>query len=319
MYQQNTMNSQQAGAQSHHFHLNEQDTANLVLSELKRAAREYTTAALEATHPVIRQTFASLTQKTLQDQAELFDVLSQINGYGSISMAAQQEVQQELQQQIGKAEQLHSVVRQAIQSGYASGNAYQQPPIQQALIQQPSYQTQQPFQSGYAAGAAGYGNQGMASSSGASSYNTGGGFGAYPNSSYGSSAASGFSQGVHPSHSFSSSTAESQDSDYSLASSVSGTDSQDDFAAKSAQDYTSNKFSSGLQEAYNSRDQQEQSYSSSGVPSSTARPIGGYSFGGLSSASNAAQGGQLPASNANQTKTSSYTSNGTSHNNKYMM
>lgn len=161
MYQQNPINPRQAEAQAHHFHLNEQDTANLVLSELKRAAREYTTAALEATHPVIRQTFAGLTQKTLQDQAELFDVLSQINGYGSISMATQQEVQQELQQHIRKAEQLHSVVQQAIQSG----SAYQQP-IQQAAIQQP-------FQSGHTAGAAGYGNQGVASS-GASSYTTGG-------------------------------------------------------------------------------------------------------------------------------------------------
>ncbi|SDJ14722.1 spore coat protein [Paenibacillus naphthalenovorans] len=292
MYQQNPINPRQAEAQAHHFHLNEQDTANLVLSELKRAAREYTTAALEATHPVIRQTFAGLTQKTLQDQAELFDVLSQINGYGSISMATQQEVQQELQQHIRKAEQLHSVVQQAIQSG----SAYQQP-IQQAAIQQP-------FQSGHTAGAAGYRNQGVASS-GASSYTTGGSFGAYPHQSFGSTPASGFGQGVHPGHSFSSSAAESQESHYGSKSSVSGTDSQDNFTAKSVQDYTSNKFSSGLQEANDSRERQDQSHSVSGITSPAARSGGGYSFGVHSSASDASTGIQTSVLTTNHTKTPS--------------
>lgn len=136
MYQQNQMINTQAGqAQALHLHLNEQDVANLVLSELKRTAREYTTAALEATHPAIRQMFASLSQKTLQDQAELFDVLSQLGGYGSIKMATQLEVQQELSQQIQKAEQLQAIVQQAVHGSFAGG-AYQQPFGQQ----QPSFQ-----------------------------------------------------------------------------------------------------------------------------------------------------------------------------------
>lgn len=273
MYQQNVMNSQQTGTHAQHYHLNEQDTANLVLSELKRAAREYTTAALEATHPAIRQTFASLTQKTLQDQAELFDALSQINGYGSISMATQQEVQQELQQQIRRVEQLQQLVQRTIQSGYASANVQQQP-MQQPYMQQQAYPSNQSFQQ-TGSYQTGYGSQGH-SSSAASSYVTGGGFSSYPNQGYGSSGASGISQGIHSSHGFSSSSVDAQDSDYSLKSSVSGTDSQSEFAAKSVQDYTSNNFSSGglQQEPYSSRTQQDQSYSSPGVSSSSARPSG---------------------------------------------
>ncbi|MBP1157740.1 MULTISPECIES: spore coat protein [unclassified Paenibacillus] len=267
MYQQNVMNSQQTGTQAQPYHLNEQDTANLVLSELKRAAREYTTAALEATHPAIRQTFANLTQKTLQDQAELFDALSQINGYGSISMAAQHEVQQELQQQIRRAEQLQLLVQRSIQSEYASANAQQQ------QMQQQSYPSNQPFQQ-TGSYQTGYGSQGQPASA-ASFYGTGGGFSSYPNQGYGSSGASGISQGIQSSHGFSSSTVDTQDSDYNLKSSLSGTDSQSDFSAKSTQDYTSNKFSSGgLQEPYSSKTQQDQSYSSSGVSSSSARPSG---------------------------------------------
>jgi len=135
MYQQ-----QQNFAAYPHTPLQEQDWGNLVLSELKRTAREYATAALEATHPAVRQTFQSLAQKTMQEQAELYTVLSQLNGYGSVKMAAQHEVQQELQQHGQKAEQLQNFVQQAIQESYAAGAVYQQ------SAQQQSYQQSQPFQ-----------------------------------------------------------------------------------------------------------------------------------------------------------------------------
>ena len=65
MYQQNSQQQQQVD-------LEDLDFANFVLSELKRSAREYTTAALEAANPSIRQTFQSLLQKTLDDQSLFF-------------------------------------------------------------------------------------------------------------------------------------------------------------------------------------------------------------------------------------------------------
>ncbi|MFH5187497.1 spore coat protein [Paenibacillus sp. TAB 01] len=198
MYQSSYGISQQGTQQS--GSIQEQDWGNLVLSELKRTAREYTTAALEATHPAIRQAFQALAQHTMQDQAELFDVLSQLNGYGSVKMANMQEVQQELQQQVHKAEQLQNLVQQAIQSGHAQAsqaNAFQQsytantafqtgayqqaqqPMGQQSFGQQQGYGQQQGFGSG--AGSQGYGGGSSYSSPASSvlnpsfSANTGGG------------------------------------------------------------------------------------------------------------------------------------------------
>lgn len=135
MYTQSYGNlTQQSSQQSNP--VQEQDWGNLLLSELKRTAREYTTAALEATHPAIRQTFQSLAQKSMQEQAELFDVLSQLNGYGSIKMANPQEIQQELQQQVQKAEQLQNLVQQAIQGAHAQAAQAQAIPYQQQQQQQ---------------------------------------------------------------------------------------------------------------------------------------------------------------------------------------
>lgn len=106
--------------------MKEQDWGNLVLSELKRAAREYTTAALEATHPAVRQTFAGLAQKTMSDQAELYDLLAQMNGYGSIRTAQAHEVDQELRQMQQKTEELRSMVQRLAEAGQAGMSAYPQ-------------------------------------------------------------------------------------------------------------------------------------------------------------------------------------------------
>ncbi|WP_141336636.1 spore coat protein [Paenibacillus sp. tmac-D7] len=284
MYQQNQMINTQAGqAQALHLHLNEQDVANLVLSELKRTAREYTTAALEATHPAIRQMFASLSQKTLQDQAELFDVLSQLGGYGSIKMATQLEVQQELSQQIQKAEQLQAIVQQAVHGSFAGG-AYQQPFGQQ----QPSFQPSQPSYAqmpGYAAGSSHYG--GMLSSSVSGQQNQS------QTSSAGysqSPAASSFGSSVQTGYGYGASSVE--DSEHNnVKSSVSGTDVSDYYATKASQDYTNAsagaKYGSN-QQAYGSQNQQEQSYASTGYNASATGRQGqsatGYGFNGSSDA-----------------------------------
>jgi spore coat protein CotF len=172
MYQQNFTNQQgfnqqasnQQGQQGQGNPMQEQDWGNLLLSELKRSAGEYTTAALEATHPALCQTFQSLSQKTIQDQSRLFNVLSQLNGYGSIQLAHPQEIQQELQQQSQKAEQLQLTVQQCLQAAYTAGAGI----YQQQAAQQNYYPENQPFQQIQANAYGGYGQSSSGVSSGSS-------------------------------------------------------------------------------------------------------------------------------------------------------
>lgn len=137
MYQQqNAMNRQQFGQQSQ---LQDQDHANFVLAELKRVAREYTTATLEASTPVVHQTFHSLLQKTLQDQSHIYGMISQASSYGEVKTASQQEVQQELQKQVQKTEQLQMLVKSGLQTANQQQGANSQSYQQQGAQQQNSF------------------------------------------------------------------------------------------------------------------------------------------------------------------------------------
>ncbi|UJF33151.1 spore coat protein [Paenibacillus hexagrammi] len=117
MFQQNPYQQQSFGtqqnqqSQGNQVYLEDQDLANFVLSELKRAAREYTTAALESANPQIRQTFQSLLQKTLNDQATIFQEIQKLGGY-DVQPANQQQLQQELQKHSQCATRLQSFVQQ---------------------------------------------------------------------------------------------------------------------------------------------------------------------------------------------------------------
>ncbi|MBD0384120.1 spore coat protein [Paenibacillus sedimenti] len=131
MYQQNYQ-QQGYGAQPQ-VYLQEQDLANFVLSELKRTAREYTTATLEAANPQIRQAFQTLLQKTLQDQAAVFQEIQKLGGYDT-QPAAQEQLQQELQKQNQSAAKLQSFVQQNLSRAGSAGGYQQQP--NQAMTQQ---------------------------------------------------------------------------------------------------------------------------------------------------------------------------------------
>lgn len=137
MYQQN------AQQQSQQVDLEDLDFANFVLSELKRSAREYTTAALEAANPGIRQTFETLLQKTLDDQALVFQEIQKLGGY-QIQQAEQQMIEQELQKQSQTAIQVQSLVQQYVTK--TSSSSY----TQQERSSVPSTQSQtgayQPYQ-----------------------------------------------------------------------------------------------------------------------------------------------------------------------------
>ncbi|MDP5275936.1 spore coat protein [Chengkuizengella axinellae] len=95
MYNQSTSTmGQQMGQQ--HVALPDKDMANIVLSELKRMSREYTTACLEAANPMVHQTFNQLLQKSLADQMQLFQLMNQ-QGMYNVTAAPTQEIQKEQQ------------------------------------------------------------------------------------------------------------------------------------------------------------------------------------------------------------------------------
>ncbi|MFD0696305.1 spore coat protein [Paenibacillus sp. GCM10027628] len=142
MYQQNYQQqgygaqpNQQSQTGQPQVYLQEQDLANFVLSELKRTAREYTTATLEAANPQIRQAFQSLLQKTLQDQAAVFQEIQKLGGYET-QPADQQQLGQELQKHSQSAAKLQSFVQQNLSRAGSVGGvgSYQQP--NQAFTQQ---------------------------------------------------------------------------------------------------------------------------------------------------------------------------------------
>lgn len=145
MYQQNSQQQQ--------VDLEDLDFANFVLSELKRSAREYTTAALEAANPGIRQTFETLLQKTLDDQALVFQEIQNLGGY-QIQPAEQQMIGQELQKQSQTAIQVQAIVQQHVSRAASvshtqqvSAQSQQEPQSQQhQSYQTQSHQTEQQYQ-----------------------------------------------------------------------------------------------------------------------------------------------------------------------------
>ncbi|MCR8632460.1 spore coat protein [Paenibacillus radicis (ex Xue et al. 2023)] len=280
MYQQTLTNSyNQQSNQTQNTQLKEQDWGNLVLSELKRTAREYTTAALESSHPAIRQTFQTIAQHTMQDQAELFTVLSQLSGYGPIKAADQQEIQQELQQQIQKAEQLQSFVQQSLQSHFAGAGGFQQQqyvntafqssqPYQQST-QAPSYQ---PYtQSLPAQGSQGqsYGqsySQGISSTPGFNQnfnqaiHNSGLGFSQNTNTGYSQNQSSGSQSEANDYSGAKSSFTGGQD----FSSSSTARIGQASISATANQDYNTNKYSSSADTSF-SKNAQDTFSSSTGA------------------------------------------------------
>lgn len=138
MYQQNPYQQQQQ--QQQQVRLQEQDLANLVLSELKRSAGEYTTAVTEAVNPQIKQTFQTLLSKTLQCHATLFQEIQKL-GYYEVQPADQQEIQQELQKQSQTAAQLQSFVQQNL--SHAPSMSYQQQEPMATSQQQQQYSQNQ--------------------------------------------------------------------------------------------------------------------------------------------------------------------------------
>lgn len=119
----NASSTMQPAMNQQSFQQKDQDIANLVLSELKRAAGEYTTAAMEVVNPMIRRSFESHLQQTLQMQEQLFQVMKQLQMYGQPTMAAQQDIQQELNHHRQQAGKLQFFVEQHVHLSGRSNQA----------------------------------------------------------------------------------------------------------------------------------------------------------------------------------------------------
>lgn len=77
--------------------LQEKDIVYSYLADLKRSAREYTTAVTEASCPEVRQMFEQLLQDTLRLQSQTYQLMSQQGWYNTSSSAASMEINKQIQ------------------------------------------------------------------------------------------------------------------------------------------------------------------------------------------------------------------------------
>ncbi|MCL6459252.1 MAG: spore coat protein [Gorillibacterium sp.] len=92
------MNQQQNAQQQKDTLLPEKDWLYTVLCDLKRTAREYTTAVTESNCETVRQEFTKLLNSTLTLQGQLYQLMKQQNMYNTSSPALSQEIQTQVQQ-----------------------------------------------------------------------------------------------------------------------------------------------------------------------------------------------------------------------------
>ncbi|WP_233500588.1 spore coat protein [Paenibacillus antibioticophila] len=78
--------------------LPQDDLLKIMLADLRRTSREYTTATTEASCPAIRSLFSELTDSTLKLQGELYKLMEQQQIYTKPAGASRKEVDQNLQE-----------------------------------------------------------------------------------------------------------------------------------------------------------------------------------------------------------------------------
>lgn len=114
MYQQQQQSQQPQSQQQAASLLQEKDWLNTVLCELKRTAREYTTAVTESNDQSLRQVFTNLLNSTLTLQGQLFQLMKQQNMYSASSPALSQEIQKQVQQLQQSGKQAFQFAQQKI-------------------------------------------------------------------------------------------------------------------------------------------------------------------------------------------------------------
>ncbi|WLR51748.1 spore coat protein [Bacillus tianshenii] len=76
--------------------IQEQDLVYTFLADLKRSAREYTTAVTESNCPEVRQMFEQLLQNTLKLQEQTYQLMAQQGWYNTSSPVQVQEIHKQL-------------------------------------------------------------------------------------------------------------------------------------------------------------------------------------------------------------------------------
>lgn len=76
--------------------IGDQDIVYSFLSDLKRSAREYTTATTESNCPEVRQVFERLLQDTLKIQDQTYQLMSQQGWYNTSSPVLSAEINKQI-------------------------------------------------------------------------------------------------------------------------------------------------------------------------------------------------------------------------------
>ncbi|MDF2653066.1 MAG: Coat domain protein [Paenibacillus sp.] len=106
--------------QQHQAIMQDQDLLYTVLCDLKRTAREYTTAATESNCATVRTTFKNLLNQTLQQQEQLYEFMKQQNMYNTSSPALKQEIDKQIKQYQQDLNQTNQFVQQYVGNGQAA-------------------------------------------------------------------------------------------------------------------------------------------------------------------------------------------------------
>ncbi|MNO52139.1 Coat F domain protein [compost metagenome] len=102
----------------------DEDLLTMILDDLKRTVREYTTAATESNCQTVRQVFNDLTMDTLRIQGDLYNQMSQMGLYKAPDKALRQAVDKQIQ----SAQQVQQKCQQFVQQKMSAASDYRQAP-----------------------------------------------------------------------------------------------------------------------------------------------------------------------------------------------
>ncbi|PKG21506.1 spore coat protein [Niallia nealsonii] len=94
--------------------IGEQDIVYSFLADLKRSAREYTTAVTESNCPEVRQVFEQLLQSTLKMQDQTYQLMSQQGWYNTSSPVLSAEINKQINTYTQTQTQTNQILQQNV-------------------------------------------------------------------------------------------------------------------------------------------------------------------------------------------------------------
>ncbi|WP_054939666.1 spore coat protein [Paenibacillus ihuae] len=117
----------------------DEDLLTMILDDLKRTVREYTTAATESNCQTVRRVFNDLTMDTLRIQGDLYNQMSQMGFYQAPDKALRQAVDKQIQ----SAQQTQHKCQQFVQQKTGGAGSYTQ--AANVPVHQPNVHSQNPY------------------------------------------------------------------------------------------------------------------------------------------------------------------------------